>query len=246
VVVPVSSMADPVEGRSAARVRAALDELGLLVLGDESMYSVLQKVVDLVKPVMPPGAEASITLLRDDQATTGAFTGQLAVDLDEMQYERGHGPCLEAAIGGEVIEIVDARHETRWPDYVPIFVDRGALSSVAVPVPAAQLSAALNVYAPVARGFTDADRQTLGAFAAHAAVALTNVDLLQNARELAEHLQAAMVFRSVIEQAKGILMERNKVTPDQAFRLLVESSMATNRKVRDIADTLVTTGELVR
>jgi GAF domain-containing protein len=225
-------------------VRAALDELGHLLLGNESMHSVLQKVVDLVKPVMPAGNEVSITLLRDDRASTAAHTGQLALDLDELQYERGYGPCLDAAIRGEPIEIVDGRDESRWPDYVPLFIDRGALSSVAVPVPSAVLSAGLNVYAPMPRGFTDDYKNVLTQFASYAAVALTNMDALQSARDLAEHFQAAMEFRSVIEQAKGILMERRKVTSDQAFRMLVEASMRTNRKVRYIAETLVLTGEL--
>ena len=67
---------------------------------------------------------------------------------------------------------------------------------------------------------------------------------MQDARELAENLQRAMEFRSVIEQAKGILMERHKLTADQAFRLLAEASMHTNRRVRDLALNLVLTGEL--
>ena len=53
-----------------------------------------------------------------------------------------------------------------------------------------------------------------------------------------------MEFRSVIEQAKGILIERHKLTADQAFRMLADASMHTNRKVRDIAEELVLTGEL--
>ena len=61
---------------------------------------------------------------------------------------------------------------------------------------------------------------------------------------MAENLQRAMEFRSVIEQAKGILMERHKLTADQAFRLLAEASMHTNRRVRDLALNLVLTGEL--
>ena len=48
----------------------------------------------------------------------------------------------------------------------------------------------------------------------------------------------------VIEQAKGILMEREKLTADQAFRVLADASMAANRKVHDIAADLVLTGEL--
>jgi AmiR/NasT family two-component response regulator len=70
------------------------------------------------------------------------------------------------------------------------------------------------------------------------------MDALQDARDLAADLQKAMDSRAVIEQAKGILMERFKVTADQAFRLLVQVAMHTNRKVRDLAEHLVVTCEL--
>jgi AmiR/NasT family two-component response regulator len=63
---------------------------------------------------------------------------------------------------------------------------------------------------------------------------------------LADNLQAAMETRAVIDQAKGILMERHKLTADQAFQLLAKASMATNRKLRDLAETLVATGELAQ
>jgi AmiR/NasT family two-component response regulator len=55
-----------------------------------------------------------------------------------------------------------------------------------------------------------------------------------------------METRAVIDQAKGILMERHKLTPDQAFQLLAKASMATNRKLRDLAEALVQTGELAK
>jgi GAF domain-containing protein len=164
--------------------------------------------------------------------------------LDETQYERGYGPCLEAAVGGLLAEIADATTEERWPDYIPVFIRHGALSALAAPVPAAHPIAALNVYARTARAFTDDDRFGLVQFAAYAGAALTNMDALQDARDLAANLQRAMVFRSVIEQAKGILMERHRLTADQAFRLLADASMHTNRKVRDVAEVLVRTGEL--
>jgi AmiR/NasT family two-component response regulator len=61
---------------------------------------------------------------------------------------------------------------------------------------------------------------------------------------MGDNLQTALESRAVIDQAKGILMERHKLTADQAFQALVQASMHTNRKVRDIADHLVTTGEL--
>jgi GAF domain-containing protein len=234
----------PADDATSSRTREALDGLARLLLAEESVQSVLQRVVDLVKQVMPQGAEVSITLLRDQRATTAAFTGQLASLLDEAQYGGGFGPCMEAALGGQVIEITDGRTESRWPDYMSIFLQHGALSSLSVPVPAAQLAAGLNVYAAVADAFTDRHREVVADFAGYAAVALINLDALQDARDQAENLRAAMGSRAAIEQAKGILIERFKVTPDEAFRLLTAVSMNTNRKVRDLAEQLVVTGEL--
>jgi AmiR/NasT family two-component response regulator len=54
----------------------------------------------------------------------------------------------------------------------------------------------------------------------------------------------ALKTRGVIDQAKGILMDRHKLTADQAFQLLAQVSMGTNRKLHAISDDLVHTGEL--
>jgi hypothetical protein len=80
------------------------------------MEAMLQRVAELAKHVIPGVAEASVTLIANDKPTTAAYTGRLALDLDETQYGRGYGPCLEAAVGEEIREIIDARQETRWPD----------------------------------------------------------------------------------------------------------------------------------
>ncbi len=239
-------MAGTADDPSTLRTREALDGLARLLLTEENTQSVLQRVVDLVVQVMPAGAEASVTLVRDHRPTTAASTGSRALQLDETQYEQGHGPCLDAALHGQVMVIDDGRTEARWPEYLPAFLRYGALSSLAVPVPVptVQSAAGLNIYAPEAGAFTDRHRDAAAQLAAYAAVALSNVDALQDARGQAEHLRVAMASRAAIEQAKGILMERHRLTPDQAFRLLAEASMQTNRKVRDLAEDLVRTGEL--
>jgi AmiR/NasT family two-component response regulator len=66
----------------------------------------------------------------------------------------------------------------------------------------------------------------------------------QDARDMADNLQAALESRAVIDQAKGILMERYKLTADQAFQLLAGASMQTNTKLRTVAEDLVLTGQL--
>lgn len=58
-----------------------------------------------------------------------------------------------------------------------------------------------------------------------------------------ENLQKALTNRDVIGQAKGVLMERFKITADEAFQLLVQRSQHENVKVADLAERVATTGE---
>jgi GAF domain-containing protein len=223
----------------------ALERLGRLSLRELSMDSLLQTVADLTKSVMPGNPEASVCMLVIDHPTTVVSTGALATELDETQYERGHGPCLHAARTGEVIVIADTRAEDRWPDYTPRAAEHGNLSSLSVPLaidPDEQVTGALNIYARRPDAFDEASGSVATRFAPYAAVAAGNLHAYQSARDMAENLQTALESRTVIDQAKGILIERYKLTPDQAFQLLARTSMTTNRKVRDIADDLVRTG----
>jgi AmiR/NasT family two-component response regulator len=73
--------------------------------------------------------------------------------------------------------------------------------------------------------------------AAHAAVAVA-------AAQNEEHLRRAVSSRDLIGQAKGILMERYKLTSDQAFQVLARASQQTNRRLVDVADELTQTGSV--
>ena len=61
---------------------------------------------------------------------------------------------------------------------------------------------------------------------------------------MAENLHKALLNRDVIGQAKGILMERLKLTPEDAFDALRQASNQLNEKLHRVALTLAETGEL--
>ena len=69
-----------------------LRELALLLLSGQSVQSVLQKIAELAAG-LPAVDEASVTLVRRSRAGTAAFTGLMAYELDESQYQFGDGPC---------------------------------------------------------------------------------------------------------------------------------------------------------
>ena len=222
-----------------------LEQLGRLTLTDHSMESLLQSVADLAKTVMPGNPEASITVQSQGRKTTVVSTGQLATDLDEVQYAEGYGPCLHAATTQQMVEIPDTRVEARWPDYARRAVEHGNLSSLSMPLGIDERrSGALNIYAREPHAFDADSRAAATRFAPYAAVALANMHAYEDARTMAGNLRIALDSRAVIDQAKGILMERFKLTADQAFQALARVSMMTNQKVRDVAERFVHTGQL--
>jgi GAF domain-containing protein len=226
-------------------VDETLERLGRIRLADHSMSSLLGLVVGLAQRCLPGRPEASITLVKGGRPYTAAFSGTLAKDLDESQYGHGYGPCLEAATTGLVVEVVDTRLDDRWPGYVESAARHGCLSSLSLPLPLHEgVIGGLNVYAREPAAFDDESREQGPRLAAYAAVAAENMLLYEDAASRAANLEIALRSRAVIDQAKGMLMERFRLTPDQAFAALAQVSMESNRKVRDVAEQFVGTGEL--
>ncbi|WP_448615355.1 ANTAR domain-containing protein [Modestobacter sp. URMC 112] len=227
----------------------ALEQLGRLSLRELSMDSLLQTVADLSRTAMPGRPETSVLLLVGDEPTTIVHTGQLALDLDETQYERGSGPCLHAARTGELTEIADTRTDRRWQDYTRRAAAHGNLSSLSLPLvidAGARVTGALNVYSREPDAFDEGSREVATRFAPYAAVAAGNLYAYQSARAMADDLQTALESRAVIDQAKGMLMERYRLTPERAFQVLAQASMKENKKLRQVAEELVRTGQLPR
>jgi len=90
----------------------------------------------------------------------------------------------------------------------------------------------LDLYSSTPNAF-DAEAEVVGElFAAHAAIALLG------STQQAEW-QTALNSRDTIGMAKGILMQRERITDVQAFNLLVSTSQNANIKLHDLAEWLV-------
>jgi AmiR/NasT family two-component response regulator len=98
---------------------------------------------------------------------------------------------------------------------------------------------ALNLYASTPEPLADRAIERAQVFANYAGVAVANAALDNHTAELADQMRAAMQSRSVIEQAKGILMERLGCDADNAFSYLSKLCQRSDRKLRDIAQWLV-------
>jgi GAF domain-containing protein len=218
----------------------AFAELGRIKLSEIDLDGVLAKVAELAKRAIGGVDEASVTLIRGTDAHTVAHTGDLALRLDEWQYREGGGPCLHAAETAGTVMVPDLTGEQRWPHYVPHALDAGARSSLSVGLPVHEkVTGALNLYAMKPEAFDDEAVLLAQTFSGYAAVALANAHLYDATASLAQHMQAAMEHRAVIEQAKGIIMAERHCSSDEAFKIMSKISQDSNRKLRDIATALV-------
>ena len=149
-----------------------------VVLGGRDLTEVLTEITGIARRAIPGAEASSITLIRKEKAFTAAFDGQLAVDADELQYQRGYGPCLDAGRAGQVFLVEDMRREQRWPDYAQHATAHGVGSSLSVPLPFQGVTiGALNIYAAAPGAFGQTDIAVGQEIAAWVALAVGNADI---------------------------------------------------------------------
>lgn len=231
MIVAADERIDPTE---------AFARLAQIKLGDTDLNGVLGRIAGLAKQTIAGADEVSVTLVRDQKATTAAFTGELALTLDESQYESGHGPCLDASAAAAIFSVPHIAADNRWPHWASRARENGVNSSLSIGIPVQEtVTGALNIYATKPEAFDNDAVLLAQTFAGYAAIALANAHLYDATATFAQQMQAAMESRAVIEQAKGIIMGDRHCTPDDAFRILTKISQDSNRKLREVAVALV-------
>lgn len=216
-----------------------LSELARTLEKQPDLQTTLDTIVRSAVTTVPGATDASISQIqRRREVKTLAAVGELARSVDHAQYDLGEGPCLDTLYEQETVRLSDLGAEDRWPQFVARARELGVGSMLAVQlfVEGEDLGA-LNLVSRQSQAFDDESEYVALLFASHAAVAMSG-------ERTRGHLKAAMTTREVIGQAQGILMERFKVTGEVAFHMLIVASQNSNRKLRDVADDLVSTGHL--
>ncbi|MEU3627898.1 hypothetical protein BS329_20045 [Amycolatopsis coloradensis] len=232
---------------SAGPLSEQFVELTRLLLAASTPAQVLQQVVDAAYRVVPCADLVSVTLRAPDGTFhTPVATGEVASELDEVQYRAGTGPCVDAADTGSPghVRSDDLTTERRWPEFAQATVKHGftsILSTVLVPHPEPpRLSGALNIYGRRLGAFDATAQDTALLLATHGSLALASTQAVNRAELEANHLRRAFESRDVIGQAKGILMQRRGLSADEAFDLLRRTSQDLNVKLAEVAHTLAT------
>jgi hypothetical protein len=211
---------------------------------------VFERVAEAAVSSMAGCSMASVTVREGaTPPRTAAATHPQARAADLAQYEQGEGPCLDAI--EQTIVYAPSFPDPRWPSLASGLRDHGvgAVGSYRLGTPnsagAPGAGGSLNTYASEPDAYTEEAREIGVILAAHASLVTDTVRARQSLEELGEDLRKALASRDVISQAKGILMERHRLTPDDAFDVLRRASQTLNVKLKKVAEHLAETGELV-
>jgi hypothetical protein len=233
--------AEPLWLPALDQVTGAMRSLAAALDGEPDERELLQQICEHAVRAVPGVESASVTVVRDDSASTAAGTDDMCATLDLAQYRAGAGPCLEAAETGTLVRtVIDDDAPRRWPAFAAAARDAGMGGVLSAPLALDQTAAgSINCYRSDGAGFADLDARLLELYVSSVETALHNVSRYQRARDLAEQMRQAMSSRAVIDQAKGILMAVRGLSADEAFAVLVDQASNRNVKLRVLAQRLV-------
>ncbi|MEU6918384.1 GAF and ANTAR domain-containing protein [Streptomyces olindensis] len=215
------------------------DTLDQAMVRSSGLDTLLRDLTDRAVQEVPGAAACSITVRRADRLLTLAGSEGLPSGLDLRQYENGSGPCVEAAETGTEQYAPDLAVESRWPSYTGYALSTGVRCVLAVPIAVeGETGAAINFYGERA-GVLGTGRDAARAFAARAGDAISVALRIERRRQSAADVRTALLSRSVIDQAIGILMARERIDARLALERLRRVSQDRNVKLRDLCSQLV-------
>jgi PAS domain S-box-containing protein len=167
-------------------------------------------------------------------------SGRSEQTLERAQRDLGEGPCIDAFTSGDVVGTADLWIDPRWPRLGPAARTnrlRGVLSAPVVLDGRTVGTCNALTFGP--RAWSDADVGAIRAYAAMLGQLIGSASDARHKGELAVQLQVALDSRVLIEQAKGILMERHSLDEQAAFTRLRRMARSSSRKLTEVAREII-------
>ncbi|WP_410581755.1 GAF and ANTAR domain-containing protein [Amycolatopsis sp. lyj-108] len=174
--------------------------------------------------------------------THGTLTMVAASDeqtrtLELFQLRNSEGPSLDCYRHAEPVVCPDlTRAGESWPKFSRAAEDAEFRSVYALPMRRRdEVIGALNLFGTRPASLDDAGLRLGQALADIATIGILHHRLLQRQETITAQLQTALNSRVIIEQAKGVLAERLRVSVDDAFGVLRAYARSNNRKIHSVA-----------
>ena len=224
---------------------SSLRDLAGLVTSAWGLTDLLAQVATFATRAIPGAQGAGVTLLRqrDDENVVEALAAShpFVAEIDTLQYQTlREGPCITAARERRTVRSGSLGGEPMWPHFGPRVGRLGVHSALSLPLLLPdQVIGAINVYAYEKNAFDEHAAELGELFAAPAAVAVHNAQILNQANVLVEQLRTAIATRPIVDQAIGLIRARTGLTSEESLARLRSVSQQENVKVVEVARRMV-------
>jgi GAF domain-containing protein len=163
-------------------------------------------------------------------------TGEAERAFERAQRDLGEGPCIDAFLLDQVVWTADLRVDPRWPRLGPAARDNQIRGVLSAPVSlAGRVLGTCNVITWTSRAWTEAETKSVGSFTTLIGRLLGATSEARHNGDLITQLQGALESRILIEQAKGVLMERDGISDLEAFDRLRRQARSQSRTINEVA-----------
>ena len=172
-----------------------------------------------------------------------AASTQQAKVVELFQIQHDEGPSVDCYRTGQVVSIGDIRSDSataRWPQFATAAAEVGFVGVHVIPMRLRdQIIGTLNLFRSAPDGLNPAVAVAGRALVDVATIGILQERAIHQQEVVAGQLQVALNSRVIIEQAKGILAERLRTTPDEAFLILRRYARDNNRPLTELAGDVI-------
>jgi hypothetical protein len=212
-------------------------ELLSLTSGGEARS--LNRLAELAAWQVPACSGAHAAVWHDGEVVSAATTHPDLAELADLQLASGRGPIVAAAAAGLAVSCPDTLQESRWPEYADAALRRGVRCSVHLVRELPRGVLVLSLFSVRPGVLDERSSPVADVLAAFGGAMLANATAYSQAQRTASQLMDAVVARSVVDQAKGILMHALGCDADRALRRLRAESQRRHVKVTEVAGEIV-------
>ena len=226
------------------RARAGVDidvELAALVVATSSLDELLVGIAELAANAVPAAVSASVAITAPAWSGHAIAVDERAARLETLQRRDGAGPGPDALRAARAIEAADLRTEARWPAFARAAARAGILTLRTVPmlVRGGAPIGVLTVHGATPAAFDPDDRRLADRIAGLATVAVAGTMRSYDDTALSARLRQALLSRSAIDQAIGIVMAEHTCSADKALAVLRVRARRRGATLHEVAAGLV-------
>ncbi len=224
---PAEPAAD--SGPHPLELAGLLHEITVLLLSADEFGAALDRLVTFAAGALPGAVRCSVALIGEGGPLLRAGHGSAGAAFDDLQYETGNGPGLEATRTRELVTAPDLPADARWPALAAAARAEGVRAVVVIPL--------------------DVQRSDVGALSLYydrpggprPDHLLTAMALVNQAEVLLGELRRREVLSedATVDRAVGVIIAQRGCGVREAYDVLRDTAQRLGLDRRAVADRLI-------